>query len=235
MARHEVEVDTALAELSGKLAGANMALRTAADSIHYQLGEKQTYLSKRIRVWPTTTEAAEAALKEKLSSGRVQGGYHTDYAAKTLHSLETARAAIVAIRAKMKPLEEEYVRVRWSRFFLVTNTGGHIHSSMRCSTCHLTTDFVWLPTLSGLKEADAVAAQGPRLCTVCFPSAPVEWTDRGAAKAIPADRCSGSGKPTRYEAGKNSRGGSSFCPECGKWVKATMYGTTPAHKRPKTK
>ena len=65
----------------------------------------------------------------------------------------------------------------WSRFYLVTNSNGHIHnSSLRCSTCVDTTQFAWLTQLSGLTEADAVADQGEILCSVCFPSAPVAWT-----------------------------------------------------------
>jgi hypothetical protein len=65
----------------------------------------------------------------------------------------------------------------WSRFFLVTNTNGHIHRSMSCSTCFYSTQFSWLTELSGLTEAEAVAEYGEILCTVCFPSAPVEWTN----------------------------------------------------------
>jgi hypothetical protein len=70
----------------------------------------------------------------------------------------------------------------WSRFFLVRNANGHIHSSLHCSTCYPTTEFAWLPELSGLTEVDAVESQGAILCSVCFPSAPVEWTN-GVSKA----------------------------------------------------
>ena len=65
----------------------------------------------------------------------------------------------------------------WTRFFLVTNQGGHIHSSMGCSTCRIDTAFAWLPTLSGLTQDDAVDEYGAILCSVCFPDAPVEYTN----------------------------------------------------------
>jgi hypothetical protein len=65
----------------------------------------------------------------------------------------------------------------WSRFFLVLNNGGHVHSSMECHTCFVDTDFAWLPELSGLTEVEAVEAHGEILCSVCYPSAPVEWTN----------------------------------------------------------
>ena len=57
---------------------------------------------------------------------------------------------------------------------------------MHCPTCNRQTSeptrFAWLPELSGLTERDAVEAHGAILCTVCFPSAPVEWTG-GISKA----------------------------------------------------
>lgn len=64
----------------------------------------------------------------------------------------------------------------WSRFFLVQNTNGHIHSNMDCWTCFYNTQYAWLTELSGLTEAEAVEEFGGILCSVCFPSAPVEWT-----------------------------------------------------------
>jgi hypothetical protein len=60
----------------------------------------------------------------------------------------------------------------WSRFFLVTSSTGHIHSSMHCDTCYDSTTYGWLPELSGLLEAHAVMAHGEVLCTRCFPNAP---------------------------------------------------------------
>jgi hypothetical protein len=74
----------------------------------------------------------------------------------------------------------------WNRFFLVQ----HIHSSQHCSSFRPTTRIGWLPNLSGLTEAEAVAEHGAILCTICFPSAPTEWT---MGKEAPADQCEGSG------------------------------------------
>jgi hypothetical protein len=64
----------------------------------------------------------------------------------------------------------------WKRFWLVTNTGGHIHSSLDCSTTRPTTSWAWLTELAGRTEAEAVEEYGAILCTVCFASAPVEHT-----------------------------------------------------------
>jgi|6_EtaG_2_1085325.scaffolds.fasta_scaffold84613_2 hypothetical protein len=79
----------------------------------------------------------------------------------------------------------------WSRFFAVS--GGHIHSSMNCSTCNRVTNqsgqtftaFAWLPALSGLTANDAIAAHGHALCSVCFPNAPVSDTNKNVKIADP--------------------------------------------------
>lgn len=75
----------------------------------------------------------------------------------------------------------------WTRFYRVQ----HIHSSQRCSSFRPTTRIGWLPDVSGLTEAEAVAAHGAILCTICFPTAPVAWT-----RGLDADpsTCPGSGK-----------------------------------------
>lgn len=87
------------------------------------------------------------------------------------------RAARLAITAARQLLQEVALQYEgWSRFFLVQNSGGHIHRDMSCGTCFPTTQYAWLTELSGLTEADAVDEYGEILCSVCYPSAPVAWT-----------------------------------------------------------
>lgn len=76
--------------------------------------------------------------------------------------------------ATLKVAEAEYTG--WSRFFLVQASNGHIHRSLHCSTTYPTTQWAWLPVLSGLTEVDAVETYGEILCSICYPSAPVAWT-----------------------------------------------------------
>lgn len=79
-----------------------------------------------------------------------------------------------AIQNEMNTYNDEFdARGGWSRFFLVTNTGGHVHSSTSCSTCSSDTQFGWLTEHSGKDEAEIIDAAGDRACTVCFPDAPV--------------------------------------------------------------
>ena len=86
-------------------------------------------------------------------------------------------------RAVSAVAKHEEAFTGWSRFYLVTNVGGHIHSSTGCSTCRPTTEFQFCPQLSGLDQDAAVAELGPVLCSVCFPDAPVEQTN-GEAKHL---------------------------------------------------
>lgn len=104
----------------------------------------------------------------------------------------------------------------WSRFFLVE----HIHSSAHCSSFRPTTRVGWLPDVSGLTEAEAVAAHGEALCTICFPSAPTALTVKQADPAT----CTGSGKYTREQRRYVT------CPDCGGSFARTTYGNIRKHK-----
>lgn len=148
--RHEVVIDTAIADAYEAVAKARQALAQAQKHLDWSI--------KNNRVFDI----------EKNECVR-----------------DSKRAAYADAVELMEVREMAYEG--WSRFFLVTNTNGHIHSSMSCSTCFADTDFAWLPELSGLTEADAVAEYGEILCSVCFKSAPVEWTT-GTNKKVAAER-----------------------------------------------
>lgn len=152
-----VEVDTALAEVYTRL---------------YAEWDVQARLAKWIK------DYEKGLAKKAEDQGR---GPYSDWSEDQLNDLHDQMDASVAkaleIHAETHPYEAEYSRRPWTRFFLVQNNGGHIHSSMACSTCYATTQFGWLPTLSGQTEPEAVAAHGAILCTVCYPSAPTEWTN----------------------------------------------------------
>lgn len=122
----------------------------------------------------------------------------------------------------------------WSRFYIVP--GGHIHNSMGCSTCNkggIATQFGWLPEISGLTEEEAVNKHGKILCSVCFPSAPVEWT-MGEEED---DVCPGSGT-MKFENGYRygyASGNGGTCSYCGKFVglKSKMDHGMRKHRVPK--
>ena len=83
------------------------------------------------------------------------------------------------IAQKMSVYDDEFDRRGgWTRAFFVANAGGHVHKSMRCSTCFPTTRFQWLTSYSGKDENEIVGDAGERACTVCYASAPVDLLRR---------------------------------------------------------
>ncbi len=225
------EIDAALAALYGDLAKAQAAVTAAADSIHYAANDRHVGTG-RSRGWKRTlAEAMEDASWVATSQA---GNYLGIDAQKALDAHVAAVSILARVRMDMAPLNEEFDRRGgWTRFFMVP--GGHIHSSMNCSTCHPTTQFGWLPELSGDTEADAVKAHGALLCSICYPSAPVEWTNgrelEAAAKA--AANCSGSG--SYYDSKLPNRtgfysGNWATCPDCGGHITITSTGKLRSHK-----
>jgi hypothetical protein len=106
--------------------------------------------------------------------------------AQTESELADARDALDAIIAESDPLQAEYIRRgTWTRAYLVTNTGGHVHSSMYCASCFPSTQFAWLPEVSGDAESEIVERAGEAACTVCYPSAPVDVLKRKSTFEAP--------------------------------------------------
>lgn len=103
--------------------------------------------------------------------------------AETVRDRKAALTELDGTFREIDTLNEVYQDNRWSRFFLVTSSAGHVHSSMNCHTCKQTTTYGWLPELSGKSEEEAVAQLGTVLCSVCFPSAPVAHTGGKITKA----------------------------------------------------
>lgn len=190
-----VQTDTKLAELYNALTTAEQRLAMHAESAKREAGAT-FYYRRRNRVTDMTLEEAEAkitaALREQAPDAddfgytRLTGIGNTSsgQVRHTLAGLAEQRETIARLEADMAELEATYTG--WSRFFLVTSSAGHVHSSMHCSTCRPTTAYGWLPNLSGKTEAEAVAELGPNLCSVCFPSAPVEHVGGKITKAAAA-------------------------------------------------
>lgn len=135
-----------------------------------------------------TPAEIDAALADLWSTEQTYRGYadaERRYLADAERRGETRRAAemqnildgydakIEAARNAARPYEAEYAaRGGWLRYFIVNNTGGHVHRGMNCSTCFDTTQFGWLPSLSDCVESEMVAEYGEMACTICFPDAP---------------------------------------------------------------
>jgi hypothetical protein len=227
----EQQIDTRLAELYGAANKVDSDLASLRVSLHGLLGIRDERRDARGRgfvfEYPhSLAEVAEMARTAEVNSWDERR--RTDL----LDRLANAEAEQARIAAEAKPLNDTYAAERWSRFFLVNNSNGHIHSSMHCSTCNRLgsgTSFSWLPTVSGLTEADAVAAHGPTLCTVCFPTAPIEWTV-GEAKPVDPNRCPGSGTHDHDSSGLRYYSPRAVCNHCKQTTSVTSTGKLRQHK-----
>lgn len=220
------EIDTELADLYRRDGVARAALDRSRRDLYRALGNRVT----GSRASFTLTAEDVAGLRARVESDPM-----FRYGS-VLESFDKATAALAEIAAEEAPLHAEYARRPWSRFFLVQ--GGHIHSSMHCSTCNRNgklTAFIWLPELSGQTEAEAVAAQGAVLCTTCYPSAPLSWTDfyEREAERKAAEYCPGSGttdwKDGNVRTGYYS-GNGGYCAHCGGWAGTTSRSSKTMRK-----
>lgn len=181
--RPEVVIDIKLSEIWSEMTALNSKLDSVKGSLHRALNLHKVRVGRTYE-WPLTLGTAIAQVEENLPS---MTAWNARDAQEALNTVQDIKDAITAKRIEAQPLEAEFEAKQWSRFFLVNNTNGHIHSSMNCSTCFYDTSFSWLPELSGLTERVAVEEHGEILCSVCFPSAPVEWTT-GISKVAQAEK-----------------------------------------------
>lgn len=141
----------------------------------------------------------------------------------TAQALAAAEERLGEARVACRECEAEYESRPWARYWLVTSSDGHIHASRHCSTCNkgrAPTGFALAAYLSGKSEAEAVADLGPALCSVCYPSAPVESTEQarissGLALALREHGCEAFQKARAEAAAKASKKAASQCPGSG--------------------
>lgn len=102
-------------------------------------------------------------------------------------SLELAELALRLRCAELQPYLDEYARRGWNRFYLVNSYDGHVHrdaSPYRCSRT-ASTQHGWLLGESGKTYEEVVELAGDRVCSVCFPWAPVNTLKRPSAFTPP--------------------------------------------------
>ena len=116
--------------------------------------------SSHAEIWELVRQAAADGDEYRIVIGKRPS--------ELLADSDALLAERVEIMGRIVELDKLYTG--WSRFFLVTSNSGHVHSSMYCHTCYPTTEYGWLPELSGKTEAQAVAKLGDTLCSRCFPS-----------------------------------------------------------------
>lgn len=167
---YEATVDTAIADLYEAAFKAEAMVSRAERDVREAAGQKRVRFTSNYEGSLADAMTLLSGLVEEGDSAVYASGWHTP--SSVLDALQAARDNADEAHRAYEEAAVQYAG--WSRFFAVM--GGHIHSSRRCNTCYPTTRFGWLPALSGLTEADAVDMYGDMLCTICFPSAPVEQT-----------------------------------------------------------
>lgn len=189
------EIDAALATHHENLHNHIGRQQSAMSSMHHALGDLGRMVSRSRVQYSKTDDEVMNADTEGLKP------WKKDEYLRAKSSHTEASNDIDKTSQEISRHESEFRRRGgWSRFFLVPD--GHIHSSMACHSCRPTTQFGWLPHLSGKSEEEAVNEHGPHLCTHCFPSAPVEWKQdpaetRAKEKQQSGETCAG-GKASKY-------------------------------------
>lgn len=166
------ELDTALVELGGREGRlADLAHYVARDTSVRTFGKRPYWSMSDREAWARVLQMHEAG--DETTNRQLA-------ARPTASELVAERDAIHQVRgpltARRGDLQREYFRRPWPRYFLVTSSAGHLHSSTQCGSCRRTTTFGWWVELSGRTEAEAIVELGKRadaLCSRCFPAAPV--------------------------------------------------------------
>jgi hypothetical protein len=103
--------------------------------------------------------------------------------------LRKAHAELERLGLRIRELDGEFAaREGWSRAYFVTNSNGHIHTSTSCTTCFPSTQFRFLPQVSGWTMEEIIEEAGEKACTVCFPGAPVNVLARASRLEDPLNR-----------------------------------------------
>lgn len=128
-----------------------------------------------------TRIAAIAVRQSEIQMGLQRAQYTLDSKYASESELDKAVETIKALNAErgelfdeVAPLNEAYRAQRWTRFYLVTNSNGHVHTSTECETCFADTAFGWLTQFSGTEQDEMGKLSGMDACARCFPNLPAE-------------------------------------------------------------
>lgn len=160
-----IETDTALAALHEELTKLQQRQRTQYNRLHVLSGDKRDRQGR----WGTDDETAYRTVERTVEQGEDEPwSGHAD----ALDKLVEIERDIDLANERITELDRIWAEHGWNRYFLVTNSNGHVHRGMSCSTCFATTEYAWLVELADCDEAEMIEEFGEKACTVCFPDAP---------------------------------------------------------------
>ncbi|WP_251151291.1 hypothetical protein [Cellulosimicrobium sp. Marseille-Q4280] len=202
------EADTELVQILNSAVSARREVDYALGEVHRAVGDRQTW-ERKGPVWGLSHADAEAKARELADSDLDpddENYYRAAAARKAVPRYDAATLALALLDEQNALHEAEFARRGgWTRAFLATSTGGHVHASMGCSTCNRgesPTEFQLMTDYSGTGEDTIVADAGYRACTVCFPSAPVGDATSLPTKMLSTDEVAKAAARTEREAKK---------------------------------
>lgn len=189
------EIDSAWAEVNGRIAQVASRRGTVCGDLRRYAGFKA---DRRTGIWTGTVEEA----LDIIAAGRART-WDQSAADRLVAVLNQIDDQLAELHAEAAPFRAEWDRRGgWTRFFLVNNADGHVHSSMDCSTCNngiYATQFKWITEFSGQDEAGIVELAGEKACTTCYPSAPA------VGKADPRFRSDDEVRSAEFQAEKAAK------------------------------
>lgn len=179
-----VQFDTNLFALYQEHAKLERQLASLYDfAIHPMAGDRQHSNGYgRGRSWDLSDEDALHAIIMLRHHGDQRVPSVFKVPSEVLAQADHLDNAITDLRDQISALEYVYQQNPWTRWFPCLNADGHVHSTFSgCPTVNRgqsDTQMGWATELSGTPVEVAVqmppVGLGPRLCSVCFPDAPVE-------------------------------------------------------------
>lgn len=163
-----VEIDTEIARIYGEAA----ELQALADGNRLQI----TRIDKTLKSssWFSAEEVK----------------YYSDKIVTLTDAAEDAEIESGNRLREALPFEQAWRdRGYWNRYYLVTSSDGHVHSSTACSTCYPITSYGWLTEYSGMNQPKFVTeVAGEKACTECYPWAPVDVLRQKTKLELPERR-----------------------------------------------
>lgn len=167
-------IDAELADLYWEQAKLSQKGRAILIRVHHAVGDRQS-VSNHFEYELTDDEALEYL--PYVITGEDVKPWERTAAVEAWDAWEDLQEEVRRVQGEIALRNDEFNRRGgWTRAFIVP--GGHVHSSMDCSSCYPTTKFGWMPELSGDDEDEIVGKAGERACTVCYPTAPVDVLSR---------------------------------------------------------
>jgi hypothetical protein len=185
-----VDTDTALVAQYDELARLLQRRDGLYNRLHSAVSDRKVWQSRR-SVWSLTDDAAFDKA-ERLGPGR-----------EVTVKIKETDVLIDLANERIAELDRIWAEYRWNRYFLVTNSNGHVHRGTNCSTCFATTEYAWLIELADCDEDAMIDEFGEKACTVCFPDAPANPKFNGPGRRDREAQDARAAEKAEREAAKN--------------------------------